>query len=646
MPLTPIDYTESPHARVRFGDVDTIGLSDPIIEPRRQLVRGTTLRAQYHCLQEHGVLGNFEATARGERQGFRGPCFADSDAYKWLEAVSWFLASGPDDDLRDLADSTIGKIRAAQCEDGYLNTYVTMNESVERWSNFDLHELYCAGHLIQAALAHKRATGQDALLRIAERFARHISVTFGSEPGKILAVPGHPEVEMALIELYRCTRERAYLETARFFIETRGHGLVGRSFGMFEPSYAQDHTPIRTMKELAGHAVRAMYYMCGVADLVAEEGDSALLRALERLWSDMISTKMYVTGGIGARYEGEAFGDAFELPNDRAYAETCAAIGSFMWNMRMAALTRDGKYCDVAEIALYNGVLPGLSVDGGAYFYQNPLADEGEHRRKPWYDVACCPPNIARLLGSVAAYAAMVSDDTIHLNFFWNGTIAARVGDAAINLTVRTRYPEDGEVTVTVGTSGRFGIAVRVPGWVRSGCTMFLNGESLGDVPVEAGYARVERAWVSGDELSWQVPVAPRWVLANPRVAADLGRAAILRGPLVYCIESADLDAGQASMALDEFHADTAAQLLEKPVEDGIGRAVRLEVQGEWRRRSAAWSGHLYRDLEEAEAAATTATIARLQAVPYFLWGNRAPGQMRVWIRTLPPGQADDTPAS
>lgn len=646
MPRTPVDYTESLHPGLRFADVDAVRLSDPIIEPRRRLVRSTTLEAQFHCLQEHGVLDNFEAAARGENHGFRGPCFADSDAYKWLEAASWFLASEPSEDLREVVDSTIEKIGRAQCDDGYLNTYVTMNTGVERWSNFDLHELYCAGHLIQAAVAHRRATEQETLLRIATKFATHISHTFGSEAGKSRAVPGHAEIEMALIELYRCTREPAYLETARFFIESRGHGLVGRSFGMFDLSYAQDHTPIRAMRELAGHAVRAMYYMCGVADLVAEEGDSSLRQALERLWSDMTSTKMYVTGGVGARYEGEAFGNSFELPNDRAYAETCAAIGNFMWNMRMAALTGDGKYCDVAEIALYNGILPGLSMDGSAYFYQNPLADEGEHRRNPWYDVACCPPNIARLLASITGYTAMVSNDTIHLNFYWNGTVDAAIGDVPVRLTVKTRYPEVGEVAVEVGTAGRFGISVRIPGWAQSQCQMFLNGERLENVSVDTGYVRLERTWAVGDELSWRVPVEPRWVLANPRVSADLGRAAIMRGPLVYCIESADLDADQASMSLDEFHADTTARLEETSLEDEIGRAVRLQVRGEWRRPSATWSGLLYRDLGDTEAAAATVSITRLRAVPYFLWGNRAPGQMRVWIRMLPPAVAGATPAS
>lgn len=636
MPRTPVDFTESPHTGVRFADVDAVVLSDSVIASRRQLVRDTTLHAQYHCLREHGVLGNFEGTVRGERHGFRGPCFADSDAYKWLEAASWFLASGPDYDLGRLVDDTITKIAAAQCDDGYLNTYVAMNEGVTRWSNFDLHELYCAGHLIQAAVAHKRVTGQDALLRVATRFATHISETFGDGPGRIRAVPGHAEIETALIELYRCTRERGYLETARFFIENRGYGLVGRSFGMFEPSYAQDHMPIRSMQELAGHAVRAMYYMCGVADLVAEDGDFALQQALERLWSDMTSTKMYVTGGIGARYEGEAFGDAFELPNDRAYAETCAAIGSFMWNMRMAALTCDGKYCDVAEIALYNGVLPGMSVDGSAYFYQNPLADEGRHRREPWYDVACCPPNIARLMGSVAAYAVMSSDDTIYLNFFWDGTFCVPLNDTPVRLTVGTRYPEDGEVTMEVGTSGRFGIAVRVPDWMPSGCPMSLNGETLEDVAAERGFVRLEREWEAGDVLSWQLPLKPRWIVANPRVSADQGRAAIMRGPIIYCIESADLDPGQASMSLDDFHADPVAHLDENLLEDGIGRAVRLQVRGEWHPSPPTWSGLLYRDLHEAAPRATVVSTTHLQAVPYFLWANRTPGQMRVWIRTLP----------
>jgi DUF1680 family protein len=392
-PRPPIvDTSRSPHVRLRPLPLDAVKLVDDFWEPRRRINRDVTLPSQYRHLEDTGRLDNFRRASGKTGGEYQRIYFNDSDVYKWLEAAAWTLAEGSDPELERMVDAAITEVKDARRPDGYLNTYFTFERATQRWTDFDLHEMYCAGHLFQAAVAHYRATGSERLLGVATRFADHICDTFGPEEGKRHAVDGHEEIEMALVELYRVTGERRYLEAAKYFVDARGHGMLGRPYGQHDPSYSQDDVPLRDQSEVVGHAVRAMYFYSGAADVYAETGESALLQALERLWENMTTRRMYVSGGLGSRYEGEAFGKDFELPNERAHTETCAAIASVMWNWRMLGLRGEAGYADLIEHTLYNAVLPGLSLDGQHYFYQNPLADDGTHRRQSWFGCACCPP--------------------------------------------------------------------------------------------------------------------------------------------------------------------------------------------------------------------------------------------------------------
>ncbi|MDP9480425.1 MAG: glycoside hydrolase family 127 protein, partial [Actinomycetota bacterium] len=356
-----VDTSASPHARLRALSIADVRLSDGFWEPRRRINRRETLPSQYEHLEETGRLDNFRRASGKIAVPFRGLYFNDSDVYKWLEAASWSLATDPDPDLELMVGAAITEIADAQRPDGYLNTYFTFERARERWTDFDLHEMYCAGHLIQAAVAHFRATGARRLLDVAVRFADHICHLFGpEEEGKRPAVDGHEEIEMALVELFRATGDRRYLYQARYFVDARGHGLPGEPYGRFDPSYSQDHEPLRDQREVVGHAVRALYLYCGATDVYAEIGEPDLLDALRRLWRNMTTKRMYVSGGLGSRYEGEAFGGDYELPNERAYAETCAAIAGVMWNWRLLLVSGEARYADLMEHTLYNAVLPGI----------------------------------------------------------------------------------------------------------------------------------------------------------------------------------------------------------------------------------------------------------------------------------------------
>ncbi|MCX7671010.1 MAG: glycoside hydrolase family 127 protein, partial [Anaerolineae bacterium] len=415
--LSPIvvDTTASPHARLKPVPLTAVTLNDAFWAPRRYLLRTATLPTQYRLIEETGRLDNFRrVSGRVDPTAvpFKGLFFNDSDIYKWLEAAAWATAGDPDPALTDMMDAAIGEIEAAQRPDGYINTYYAVERADQRWTNLkDMHELYCAGHLFQAAVAHYRATGSERLLTIARRMADHICSIFGPEP-KRAGTCGHPEVEMGLVELARATGDAQYLAQAQYFLDVRGRGVIGGN------PYHQDHKPFRELDRMVGHAVRALYLNAGAADLYAESGEGAVRAALERMWRNLTTRQLYISGGAGSRHQGEAFGDDYELPNARAYTETCAAIALIMWAWRMLALDGDAAYADILELALYNGFLAGLSLDGTHYFYVNPLANDGTHRRQPWFHCACCPPNVARLLGSLPAYFYSVSADTIWCHLY------------------------------------------------------------------------------------------------------------------------------------------------------------------------------------------------------------------------------------
>ncbi len=620
-----VDTRRSPEARLQPVPVEAVRLDDRFWAPRRRINREITLPSQYHYCEETGRIDNFRRAAGKKQIPFQGIYFNDSDIYKWLEAAAWTLAADPDPALGAMVDAAIGEVAAAQQPDGYLDTYFMFDKAGERWTNLrDMHELYCAGHLIQAAVAHHRATGSERLLEIARRLADHICNTFGPESeGKHPGTCGHEEIEMALVELARDTGDAKYRQQARYFVDARGQGLAGGD------AYHQDHKPFRELDRMVGHAVRAVYLNAGAADLVAEGADTGLRQTLERLWKHMTTRVMYVSGGIGSRYEGEAFGRDYELPSERAYAESCAAIGSAMWSWRMLALEGDARYADLLEWTLYNAILPGLSLDGQEYFYQNPLADDGSHRRQPWFGCACCPPNIARMLGSLPGYFYSVSDESIWVHLYAEGTAHITLPNGrTVELHQSARYPWDGDIAIVVEGDGAFALRLRVPGWCEETAELSVNDEPSGAVAAGT-YAELNRTWKRGDRVHLKIPMRIRRVEAHPYVAENAGRVALARGPILYCVEGADntgLDPRDLVLARD-------TQTTPAFVPDLLGGVVTLRFEAETAAPGNSWQDHLYRGMHEDKAARPDSS-REVVAIPYYAWANREPGPMQVWLRT------------
>jgi DUF1680 family protein len=549
--------------------------------------------------------------------------------YKWLEAASWALASAPYPELERAVDGAIAEIADAQRPDGYLNSYFARELADERWTDFDLHEMYCAGHLFQAAVAHHRATGSARLLDIATRMADHIDATFGPpEQGKRIGTDGHPEVEMGLVELARETGERRYLDLARFLVDVRGHGFLGDAYDRFGTKYHQDHQPFRELDEIVGHAVRSVYLNAGVADIYAETGEPALGTALHRLWESMTTRKMYVSGGLGSRYLGESFGTDFELPNGLAYTETCAAIGSIMWNWRMLLIEGDPSYADLIELTLYNAMLAGVSLDGQTYFYQNPLADDGQHRRQAWFRTACCPPNVARLLASLPGYCFGVAGDAIWVHLYAEGRARINLADGrAVELRQQTDYPWDGEIVLEVQGEGSFGLLLRVPSWCEQGATLSVNGEAQ-TPPLSGRYVEIRRDWRPGDVVRLSMPMPVRPVESHPHVSENAGRVALMRGPLLYCVEAAD----NPGVTLDDVELAPTTAFTADVRSDLLGSVVTLTGDVRLAAPDTSWSGRLYRTARVDDDLPPTQS-GGITAIPYYAWANREPGAMRVWLR-------------
>jgi DUF1680 family protein len=604
-----------------------VRLEDRFWEPRIRINREVTLPAQLRQCEETGRVDNFRR-ASGKIQGeFQGIFFNDSDVYKLAEAMAYSLATHPDPALEAALDAVIAEIAAAQGPDGYLNTYFTFERVPERFTNLkDMHEIYCAGHLIQAAVAHHRATGKTTFLDVATRLADHLYETFG--PGKRVGACGHEEAEMALVELYRDTGETRYLELARCMVEARG-----RKPGIFRnSSYHQDHLPLTEQREFTGHAVRHLYLACGAADVAAETDDAPGYRAaLEGLWDNLTRKRMYVTGGAGSRWEGEAFGADYELPNDRAYTETCAAIGSVMWNWRMLNLTGEAKYADLLETTLYNAVISGLSLDGTHYFYQNPLADRGSHRRQPWFGCACCPPNIARLLASLGGYFYSVTPNAIYTHLYATGTATLPMPDGGcVTLSQQTDYPWDGtvEISVLANSSAAGSLFIRIPYWADN-ATVSIDGKPFAAEIEPQSYFEIPLP-AAGSIVRLTLPMTIERVESHPHVLGNLGRVALQRGPLFYCLEQAD----HAEADVWDIYLPDEVELTAEHRPDLLNGVTVLH------------GACLRRDTPDAEwAEALYATFRRLQrsdlstveitAIPYYAWANREPGPMQVWIPSL-----------
>lgn len=620
-----VDMSGSPNAKLHPVSLAAVKIEDKFWAPRIETNREVTLAAQLRQCEETGRIDNFRIASGKQKGEFQGIFFNDSDVYKWLEAAAYSLGTHPDPQLDADVDSVIADIASAQQPNGYLNTYYMFEREKERFSNLkDMHEIYCAGHLIQAAVAHHRATGKRTLLNVACRLSDHLYDVFG--PGKRAGACGHEEAEMALVELYRDTGEKRYLALAEAMIEARGKKppVLGGS------SYHQDHLPFAEQSEMVGHAVRQVYLNCGTADVVAETGNSGYLDALNALWKNFTEKRMYVTGGAGSRYEGEAFGADYELPNDRAYTETCAAIGSVMWQWRMLNITGEARYADLMETTLYNAVLPGLSLDGAHYFYQNPLADRGKHRRQEWFGCACCPPNIARMLASLPGYFYSTAPNCLYVHLYATGSATIGLPDGGtVTVEQKTNYPWDGEIDIAVSDvpDSLERIALRIPWWAED-TTLTVN-DAAQDVELEAGsYAEVVilPGLTTRINLSLQMPVER--VESHPYVIGNRGRIALRRGPLVYCIEQADhhdTDVWDIAIPADaEFIPEEMPYLL--------GGVTVLHGKGVAFDRTE-WEGALYA-LYVPEGEAETRPV-QITAIPYYAWANREAGPMQVWIPTV-----------
>lgn len=562
--------------------------------------------------------------------------FWDSDVAKVIEAAAYVLCRKPNPDLEAKTDAIIDMFHKLQLPDGYLNSWFIRMQPGKRWLNLrDHHELYCAGHLIEAAVAYFHATGKRKLLDVMCRYADHIDRMFGPQPTQKPGYCGHEEIELALIRLGRATSEQRYIDLARFFIEQRGQqphyfdeeaaarGADPKQFRHRTYEYNQSHLPVRQQPKVIGHAVRAMYLYSGMADVATEFGDNSLTDTLKVLWDDLTTKQMYVTGGIGPAASNEGFTDYYDLPNHNAYAETCAAVGLVMWASRMLGRGPDRLYADIMEQALYNGALSGLAVDGATFFYDNPLESNGSHHRWTWHRCPCCPPNIARTVASIGSYMYGVSSDELAVHLYGDSTARLALGSTAVTIAQRTDYPWDGRIALTVGVNApaSFTLALRVPGWCGL-ARLSINGDVIDVSAIEdRGYLRIDRLWQGGETVVLDLPMDVRALHANPAVRADIGRVALARGPMIYCAEEIDNGKELHSLILtgDVSEADTVSiEGLEKTV--AIDLKAKCEVWNDWQ-------GKLY-DTGEPTLKDTTARF-----LPYYLWDNREPGEMLVWVR-------------
>lgn len=621
-------------ARNLFRPVDLAGVeleADSFWGRRHQINRRVTLPYEYELCKRTGRIDAFRLDWTPGKQP-KPHYFWDSDLAKWIEAASYSLTTHPDAALKRRLERVTALVASAQQPDGYLNVYFTVVEPAKRWTNLrDWHELYCAGHLIEAAVAHHRATGNRTLLDAMCRYADHIHDRFGPRGRK--GYPGHEEIELALVKLYRATGQRRYLELSRCFIDRRGQQphyfdreakARGEKPGQWQWTYEQNqsHLPVCQQKEAVGHAVRAMYLYSGMADVAMDTGDTQLLAACKRLWASVTTRKMYITGGVGALRRGEALGPDYHLPSESAYAETCAAIGLVFFAHRMLHAQPHRLYADVMEQALHNGVLSGVGLDGKSFFYENPLASAGQHHRQPWYDCACCPPNIARLLASLGTYLYSFTDKALYVHLYAAGRATLALAGQDVTLEQHTRYPWDGRIRLKFESTKptQFDLCLRIPGW----CDRFalrVNRQPARYV-LRHGYAVLRRTWRNGDmvELSLEMPV--RRLIAHPRVAALTGQVALQRGPLVYCLEQCDHNLDVRTLLLPD-----KAPIRARLDQNLLGGAVVLEGQA-LAPATTGWRSRLYQPM----AAASRMKRIRFRAIPYCLWDNRSPGAMTVWL--------------
>ena len=621
-----------------FTDVELTGA---FWSERLDTVLAHTVPSQYAQLVSHGVLDSLrlpkpvpELTFPRNQHGFTTQIFWDSDVGKWIEAASYALHHRRDADIEKKIDAIVDDLEKAQAPDGYLNCWYLEREPENRWTNLrDNHELYNAGHLLEGAVAYFRATGRRKFLDVMERYLDHIAAMFGTGPGQRRGYPGHQEIELALIKLYQLTGDKKRLDLAAYFINERGRQphyfeeearlRDGDNFVQGTQEYSQSHKPVREQDKVVGHAVRAFYMYTAMADLAAELDDADLKRACERLWKDVTETRMYITGGFGPSASNEGFTKDYDLPNPTAYAETCASVAMVFWAQRMLNIDLEGEYGDILEQALYNNCMSGLARDGEHYFYDNPLESDGSHKRYEWHPCPCCTMNVARLIASVSGYFYATSADALIVHLYGGAKATLTVAGTEVGITEVSNYPWSGAISITLDPAAEtaFGLKLRIPSWAK-GAKASVNGEPV-DVAsnVTNGYLDIRRTWKKGDTVKLDLPMPIERIYAHPEVQDDFGKVALMRGPLVYCVEQAD----NADLPLHRVTLPRGAALeaIERAdLFDGIvtiGASAKLvDTKG--------WAGVLYRTEPPARADAV------LTAIPYYLWANRGPNIMRVWI--------------
>ncbi len=617
------------YQNVNFSRVQ---ITDDFWKPKIEKVSLVTIPV---CIDQTEVktprIQNFEIAA-GKRQGkFKGIFYDDSDVFKALEAMAYSLKNHPDAKMEKKADDWIDLIAAAQLADGYINTYYSLQFPEKRWTDMSMHEDYNGGHLIEAAVAYYDATGKRKLLDVAIRFANHFNSLFG--PGKRDWVTGHQELELALVKLYKTTREEKYLKLADWLLSERGHKkAVGYTWTDWkDTAYAQDIKPVKEQKEITGHAVRAMYMYTGAADVAALTGDEGYMNAMKDVWEDVVYRNMYITGGIGSSGGNEGFGVDYELPNENAYCETCASVGMVLWNQRMAMLTGESKYIDVLEKSLYNGALDGISLAGDKFFYGNVLASTGRQARRDWFGTACCPANIARLIESLGNYIYGFNNNSLWVNLFVGSNTAVTVNDQVIPVTMKTNYPWDGEVELGLSPQKktRFALRMRIPGWAQgsavpgglynfqdasaSNITVNLNGKKI-EYSVDKGYLVIDREWNTNDKITLSLPMDIKRVNSRAEVKANVERVAIQRGPIIYCVEGMD----NAGKTMNLVLPKSSQLVISKQMV--LNESV-VSIQTDATVVSISANGD---DVKTEKR--------KITAIPYYTWNNRGAGQMLVWL--------------